>query len=127
MRKSAKGKDGKKATGPRQLRLHLPGMVRAALYDTVIGALGLRGRSPGKGTGGAVRRTLRTSGRTSSIACGPRREFAVAGRPAGRGATAAGAQCCRSRAQLAELAGMERTRARSANGSFTAPSANWPN
>jgi putative transposase len=38
MTKSAKGKDGKKAAGPGQLWLHLPGMVRAALDDTVIGA-----------------------------------------------------------------------------------------
>src|SRR5208282_5821857 len=38
MTKSAKGKDGKKAAGPGQLWLQLPGMVREALYDTVIGA-----------------------------------------------------------------------------------------
>jgi putative transposase len=38
MTKSAKGENGKKAAGPGQLWLHLPGMVREALYDTVIGA-----------------------------------------------------------------------------------------
>jgi len=38
MNKSAKGKDGKKAAGSGQLWLHLPGLVREALYDTVIGA-----------------------------------------------------------------------------------------
>ena len=37
MKKSAKGKDGRKASRE-QLWLHLPGMVREALYDTVIGA-----------------------------------------------------------------------------------------
>jgi hypothetical protein len=37
MKKSAKGKDGRKAARG-QLWLHLPGMVREALYDTVIGA-----------------------------------------------------------------------------------------
>ena len=59
MTKSAKSKDGKKAAGPGQLWLQLPGMVREALYDTVIGAgLAVRGRSSGKGTGGAVRRAL---------------------------------------------------------------------
>src|SRR5271170_957305 len=38
MNKSAKSKDGRKAAGPGQLWLHLPGLVREALYDTVIGA-----------------------------------------------------------------------------------------
>src|SRR5229473_1885204 len=38
MNKSAKGKDGRKAAGPGQLWLRLPGLVREALYDTVIGA-----------------------------------------------------------------------------------------
>jgi putative transposase len=37
MNKRAKGKDGRKAARG-QLWLHLPGMVREALYDTVIGA-----------------------------------------------------------------------------------------
>ena len=37
MKKSAKGEGGKKAARG-QLWLHLPGMVRDALYDTVIGA-----------------------------------------------------------------------------------------
>jgi putative transposase len=37
MKKSAKGEAGRKAAGG-QLWLHLPGMVRNALYDTVIGA-----------------------------------------------------------------------------------------
>src|ERR1700686_5826034 len=37
MKKSAKGQDGRK-TAPGQLWLHLPGLVREALYDTVIGA-----------------------------------------------------------------------------------------
>ena len=37
MTKSAKGEGGRKAA-PGQLWLHLPGMVREALYDTVIGA-----------------------------------------------------------------------------------------
>jgi len=36
MNKSAKGKDGRKAGGGGQLWLRLPGMVRDALYDTVI-------------------------------------------------------------------------------------------
>ena len=38
MNKSAKSKDGRKAVGPGQRWLHLPGLVREALYDTVIGA-----------------------------------------------------------------------------------------
>jgi putative transposase len=38
MKKSAKSKAGKKAAGPGQLWLRLPGLVREALYDTVIGA-----------------------------------------------------------------------------------------
>ena len=37
MKKSAKSKDGREAARG-QLWLHLPGMVREALYDTVIGA-----------------------------------------------------------------------------------------
>ena len=37
MKQSAKGKDGRKAARG-QLWLHLPGLVREALYDTVIGA-----------------------------------------------------------------------------------------
>src|ERR1700730_8869249 len=38
MNKSAKSKDGRKAVGPGQRWLHLPGLVREALYETVIGA-----------------------------------------------------------------------------------------
>src|SRR5712691_13403037 len=38
MNKSAKGKDGRKAAGAGQLWLRLPGLVREARYDTVIGA-----------------------------------------------------------------------------------------
>src|SRR5260370_25717365 len=38
MNKGAKRKDGRKAAGPGQLWLRLPGLVREALYDTVIGA-----------------------------------------------------------------------------------------
>ncbi|MGH7812388.1 MAG: IS256 family transposase [Candidatus Binataceae bacterium] len=38
MSKSAKSKDGKKAAGAGQLWLRLPGLVREALYETVIGA-----------------------------------------------------------------------------------------
>src|SRR5229473_6336 len=38
MNKGAKGKDGRKAAGAGQLWLRLPGLVREALYDTVIGA-----------------------------------------------------------------------------------------
>jgi hypothetical protein len=38
MNKSAKSKDGRKAARG-QLWLHLPGMVREALYDTVIGGV----------------------------------------------------------------------------------------
>jgi transposase-like protein len=38
MNKGAKSKDGRKAVGPGQRWLHLPGLVREALYDTVIGA-----------------------------------------------------------------------------------------
>jgi hypothetical protein len=38
MNKSAKSKDGRKAAGGAQLWLRLPGLVRDALYDTVIGA-----------------------------------------------------------------------------------------
>jgi putative transposase len=38
MGKSAKGQDGKIDARSGQLWLQLPGMVRAALYDTVIGA-----------------------------------------------------------------------------------------
>jgi hypothetical protein len=38
MNKSAKSEDGRKAAGAGQLWLRLPGLVREALYDTVIGA-----------------------------------------------------------------------------------------
>src|SRR5216683_4314824 len=38
MNKSAKRKGGRKAAGVGQLWLRLPGLVRDALYDTVIGA-----------------------------------------------------------------------------------------
>src|SRR5258707_9952128 len=38
MSKSAKSTDGRKAGSAGQLWLRLPGLVRAALYDTVIGA-----------------------------------------------------------------------------------------
>ena len=38
MKKSAKRQDRRKAAGPRQLWFHLPGLVREALYDTVVGA-----------------------------------------------------------------------------------------
>jgi hypothetical protein len=38
MNKSAKRKGGRKAAGAGQLWLRLPGLVREALYDTVIGA-----------------------------------------------------------------------------------------
>src|SRR5712692_8825232 len=38
MNQIAKGKDGRKAAGAGQLWLRLPGLVREALYDTVIGA-----------------------------------------------------------------------------------------
>src|SRR5258708_30003842 len=38
MNKSAKRKDGRKAAGAGQLWLRLPGLVREALYETVIGA-----------------------------------------------------------------------------------------
>ena len=38
MSKSAKSKGRKKAAGAGQLWLRLPGLVREALYETVIGA-----------------------------------------------------------------------------------------
>ncbi len=38
MSKGAKSEDGKKAGNEGQLWLRLPGLVREALYDTVIGA-----------------------------------------------------------------------------------------
>jgi hypothetical protein len=38
MKKSAKSEGRKKAAEPGQLWLHLPGLVREALYETVIGA-----------------------------------------------------------------------------------------
>src|SRR5438309_9188538 len=38
MRKIVKSKDGKKAASPGQLWLRLPGLVREAMYETVIGA-----------------------------------------------------------------------------------------
>ena len=38
MNKSAKSKSGMKAAGTGQLWLRLPGLVREALYDTVISA-----------------------------------------------------------------------------------------
>ena len=38
MSKSAKSTEGKKAASAGQLWLRLPGMVREALYETVIGA-----------------------------------------------------------------------------------------
>ncbi len=111
MTKGAKGKDGKKAAGPGQLWLHLPGMVREALYDTVIGAglacvdealeaerVALCGE---RYTHLADRQALRAGHVASSL---------VLGGPPGRGAAATGAQCCRSRAQAAELARMERPR-----------------
>jgi hypothetical protein len=37
MKKNANGSDGRKAGEPGQLWLRLPGLVREALYDTVIG------------------------------------------------------------------------------------------
>ena len=44
MSKSAKSKEGRKAASAGQLWLRLPGLVREALYETVIGAgLGVRG------------------------------------------------------------------------------------
>src|SRR6266481_2563812 len=109
MKKSAKSKDGRKAARG-QLWLHLPGMVREALYDTVIGA-GLA----------CVDEVLE---RERVALCGERyehlsdRQALRAGYVAsslvlvdgGRGTAAAGAQCGGSRAWVAELAGMERTR-----------------
>ena len=109
MKRSAKGKDGRKAAQG-QLWLHLPGMVREALYDTVIGA-GLA----------CVDEVLETE---RVALCGeryehlPDRQALRAGYVAsslvlvdgGRGTAAAGAQCGGSRAWVAELAGMERTR-----------------
>ena len=38
MSKSAKSKEGRKAASAGQLWLRLPGLVREALYETVIGA-----------------------------------------------------------------------------------------
>ena len=94
MNKSAKSKDGRKAAGPGQLWLHLPGLVREALYDTVIGA--------GLACVDEVLEAERVAlcgeryehlADRQALACGTRGEFAGAGRPAGRGAAAAGAQC----------------------------------
>ncbi len=98
MNKSAKRKDGRKAAGAGQLWLRLPGLVREALYDTVIGA-GLA----------CVDEVLEAA---RVVLCGERYEHLAApgaargtrgelvgvGRTAGRGAAAAGAQRGGSRA-----------------------------
>src|SRR5271155_1610485 len=98
MNKSAKSKDRKKAARG-QLWLHLPGMVREALYDTVIGA--------GLACVDEVLETERVAlcgeryehlSGSPGAACGTRGELAGAGRTAGCGAAAAGAQCGGSRA-----------------------------
>ncbi len=91
MNKGAKGKDGRKAAGAGQLWLRLPGLVREALYDTVIGA-GLA----------CVDEVLEAE---RVVLCGERYEHlaerqalraghvasSLVGRTAGRGAAAAGA------------------------------------
>src|SRR5271163_1812288 len=57
---------------------------------------------------------LRAFGRSRGIACGPRRQFAGAGRKARRGKAATSAQRGRSRTQVTELARMEFARSAAA-------------
>ena len=99
MNKSAKGKGGRKAAGAGQLWLRLPGLVREALYDTVIGA-GLACVDEVLEAEGVVLCGERYEhpGRAPGTARGTRGELVGAGRTAGRGAAAAGAQRGGSRA-----------------------------
>jgi putative transposase len=163
MKKSAKSKDGKKAAGPGQLWLRLPGLVREALYDTVIGAgracvdealeaerVALCGERYEHLTD---RQALRAGHVASSLVLGGRR--VAVQRPRARSVEGGELQLpswreWRAREPLDERAleqmvlgvstrdyarSLERQRlrcvgsakARSANGSSTGRSANWPN
>jgi hypothetical protein len=85
MSKSAKSEGRREAADRGQLWLRLPGLVWEALYETVIGAgLGCVDEVAGSGACGAMRSTLRASGRSPGAARGTRGEFAGAGRTAGR-------------------------------------------
>src|ERR1039458_8324610 len=111
MNKSAKSTDGRKAAGAGQLWLRLPGLVREALYETVIGA-GLacvdevleaeRVALCGERYAHLVDREASRAGH-----CG---KFAGAGWKGSRGKQTPSAQCGRSRTQATELARMECTR-----------------
>ena len=121
MTKSAKGEGGRKAA-PGQLWLHLPGMVREALYDTVIGA----GRA-------CVDEVME---RERVALCGERYAH-LADRQAQRAGHVASSLvlgvstrgCARSleSSYRKRLRYVGSAKARSANGSSTPPSANWPN
>jgi hypothetical protein len=94
MSKSAKSESGRKAAGPGQLWLRLPGLVGAALYETVIGVgLACVDEALEAERAVAVWRALRASGRAAGAARGTRGQFAGAGRAAGCGEPPAGAQC----------------------------------
>src|SRR3984893_19602139 len=110
MNKSAKGEGGRKAARG-QLWLHLPGMVREALYDTVIGAglacvdevlemerVALCGERYERL---ADRQALRAGHVASSLVLGGRR--VAVNRPRARSLEG-------RELRLPELAGMERTR-----------------
>src|SRR5271170_7439909 len=108
MSKSAKSIEGRKAASTGQLWLRLPGLVREALYETVIGA--------GLACVDEVLETERVAlcgeryahlvDREASRA-GQRRQFAGARWKASRGKPATSAQRGRSRTQVTELARME--------------------
>src|SRR5271166_3088087 len=165
MRKSAKSTEGRKAASTGQLWLRLPGLVREALYETVIGA-GLacvdevleaeRVALCGERYAHLVDREASRAGHVaSSLVLGGRR--VAVNRPRVRsaeghelklpswrewsaryplehvrwsrwcwgyrpGATRARWNRCQRRSRYEASA-----RARSASGSYTAPSASWPN
>ena len=115
MSKSAKSTEGRKAASTGQLWLRLPGLVREALYETVIGA-GLacvdevleaeRVALCGERYAHLVDREASRAGHVaSSLVLGGRRVAVNA---------ATGAQCGRSRTQVTELAGMECARSAAA-------------
>ena len=107
MSKSAKSTEGIKAARVGQLWLRLPGMVREALYETVIGAGLACVDEVLEAERVLVRRALRAFDRSRGVARGPRRKFVGAGWKASRSKSAAGAECRRSRTQVTELASME--------------------
>jgi hypothetical protein len=94
MNKSAKSKDARKAAVPGQLWLHLPGLVREALYDTVIGAgLACVDEALEAERVALCGKRYEHMADRQALRCGTRGELAGVRRTAGRGAAAAGAQC----------------------------------